>query len=195
MASIFEERVIFVKEKVRYFKFGEVFEFFNLDNVKIGEAREENVSFIKKILKMTGLKTKLSFTVSLYDTSNNKIITIKRPFTWFLSDITVFDQVGNKLGRYKEEYQLFKPVFSLYSKHEIKFAKIEGNFVAWNFVITSVNGEKIGEINKKFAGIAKEMFTTADNYLVKLNNSLSEDNRKVLTSVACVIDLICKEYK
>jgi len=195
MASIFEEKEIFVKEKVRFFKFGNVFDFYNLENVKIGEGREENLFFLKKILKLTGIKPFLPFTISLYDSSNTKLVTFDRPLTFWMSQITILDAGGNQIGKYQQKFRLLKPTFVIFDNNNVEFAKIEGNFVAWNFVITLNDGTKVGEINKKFSGIAKEMFTTADNYIVKLNSqSLSKEHKKILISVACIIDMVFKEY-
>ena len=66
----------------------------------------------------------------------------------------------------------------------------------WLDIITEVaQGHDYGQIDKKFAGIAKEFLTTADNYVVRLDHhSLNENQQKILSSVSCVIDLIFKEY-
>ena len=195
MTSIFKENEIFVKEKVRILKYGNVFGFFNLTNHKLGEAREEEITLVKKIFKLTKLKTMLPFTISLYDSNNQKLVTLKRPFTWFLSEIVISDPQGNKIGKYKQKFKLLKPTFTLFDKDDNEFAKIQGNFIAWKFTITSTDGKNLGTINKKFAGLGKELFTTADNYLVKLHaTSITPEQRKILTSVACIIDMVFKEY-
>ena len=90
---------------------------------------------------------------------------------------------------------LFKPTLIFYDANEMEFAKIQGNFTAWNFTIKLSDGAQVGEINKKFAGVAKELFTTADHYLVKLTGSVDKDKQHMLLAVACVIDMVYKEYK
>lgn len=196
MASILDEKNIFVKERVRMFKFGNVFEFFNLDNVKIGEAREEEITTFKKFVKMTNMKTMLPFTIGIYGSDGSKIVTLKKPFKWFLPRVFIYDNDGTEIGKYVQKFKFFKSEFHLFGRDGIEFAKIVGNFVGWKFVISFMDGRKIGEINKKFAGIGKELFTTADNYVVRFEEgvSLSDEQKKILVSVSCVIDMIFKEY-
>lgn len=192
--AIHKEKTVLVKEKVRMFKFGNVFEFFNLQNHKIGEAREEEISGFKKFVKLTKYKSMLPFTIGLYDAQGNKVVTLRKPFRWWMAEVFVHDKDDNVIGRYKQKFKFLKPTFYLY-ENEQEFAKIEGNFTAWNFNITSPEGHDYGQIDKKFAGIAKEFLTTADNYVVRLDHdSLNENQQKILSSVSCVIDLIFKEY-
>ena len=101
MSSIFDEKTIFVKEKARFLKYGNVFDFFTLDNRKIGQAREEDIGIGKKIFKLTRFKSMLPFTISLYDSNEQKIVSLKRPFTFFRSKVDIYDAGGRKLGRFQ----------------------------------------------------------------------------------------------
>jgi hypothetical protein len=51
----------------------------------------------------------------------------------------------------------------------------------------------IGTINKKWAGVAKELFTTADKYKVNIDPAYKEDYRKVAIIVAAItVDMVLK---
>jgi uncharacterized protein YxjI len=57
------------------------------------------------------------------------------------------------------------------------------------------NQEAIGTVTKKWAGIGKELFTTADNYILEINSSVAKDDLArlmMVTSVLC-IDMVIKE--
>lgn len=197
MTSIFDANQVFVKELVRMFKFGNVFEFYNIQKVKIGEAKEEEISGFKKVMKMTRFKSMLPFVIGVYDSVGSKIVTLRKPFKWWMQEVHVFDAQGQEIGIYKQKFKFFKPTFHLFDKQGVEFAKIHGNMVGWTFNISSMDGKNLGVINKKFAGIAKELFTTSDNYMVRFepSNILNKEQKMILTSVACVIDMIFKEYK
>lgn len=195
MTSIFNEKTIFVKQLARVFKFGHVFEFYNQHKVKIGEAREEEITGWKKFVKMTKYSALLPFTISIYDSAGNKIVTLRKPFKWWMQEVNIHDEKDNVIGRYKQKFTFFKPTFHIFD-NEREFAMIQGNFVGWSYNITSASGQPLGVINKKFSGLAKEMFTTADNYQVKFeDSSLTADQKKILTSISCVIDMIFKNRK
>lgn len=59
-------------------------------------------------------------------------------------------------------------------------------FSDWQFVIFDMDGNEIGEIRKKWAGIAQEMFTQADNFGVKFPVNL-EVKHKLLLITACLL--------
>ena len=75
-------------------------------------------------------------------------------------------------------------------------AEISGDWKAWNFVITDNSNVPIGSISKKWAGIAKEFFTTADKYNVNIDPNYSiKENKIVILASAITIDMVLKESK
>lgn len=196
MTNIIDANEIFVKEQVRTFKFGNVYDYFDTGKNKIAEAREENITGIRKLFKVTKYKPYLPFDFSIYTPGGEKIASLQRPFSPFLAKIKVSDANGKLIGRYQQKFHLLKPVLKLLDAQGQEFAEIRGNIIAWNFTITAPDGQEIGKVTKKWAGVGRELFTTADNYLVQLNKSgMSEDRKKMLTTVPGVIDMVFKEYK
>ena len=89
---------------------------------------------------------------------------------------------------------MLKPKFTLLDNLGHEIATIKGDWKAWNFEITDAAGQKIGTIDKKWNGLAKEMFTTADKYAVNIESNLADGNTRVaVASVAAAIDMILKE--
>ena len=87
-----------------------------------------------------------------------------------------------------------KPKFDVCDTSGAVIASVEGNFVAWDFKINDAQGNQIGSINKQFGGLAKEIFTDSDKYVVKINNSISDPNlRSAVISAACIVDKVLKE--
>ena len=123
-------------------------------------------------------------------------MTIKRGWTFWLSKITLIDGQGNISGHIKQKFKLLKPRFVIFDEQEQAIAEINGDWKAWNFVITDGHGNKIGSINKKWAGMAKEIFTTADKYYVTINPEYAEDRNKMnIVATAITIDMVLKESK
>lgn len=193
--NIFDTNTIIVKENLRFLKFGNVFEFFDEQGVKLGEAKEEKIGFWRKLFKLTNLKTLLPFDITIYGAQGEKLLSISRPFSIWLSEVVVSGSQGEKLGYYKQRFRIFKPKFELRDNTNQIVGSIVGDFVAWNFTIKSKDGQELGIINKKFAGIAKEMFTTADNYMVSFNDMImTSEHKKLLVGLAVIIDMVFKEY-
>jgi hypothetical protein len=47
------------------------------------------------------------------------------------------------------------------------------NWRAWNFNIQDAQGAEVARITKTWEGLAKTMFTTADNYVVQISPALA----------------------
>ena len=106
------------------------------------------------------------------------------------------DGNGTTTGYIRQKFRLLKPRFLIYDNNEICVAEIKGDWKAWNFSITDLSGNELGQINKKWAGLAKEMFTTADKYHVSIVPSNVEDRNKInIVVTAITIDMVLKESK
>ena len=72
--------------------------------------------------------------------------------------------------------------------------ELVGSFLGWNFSFSS-KGIESATVSKKWAGLGKELFTSADNYVLSIDNAVgSEDPTRglIFASVLC-IDMLFKE--
>ena len=67
------------------------------------------------------------------------------------------------------------------------------NWLAWNFAITDHTGEEIARITKTWEGLAKTMFTTADNYVVHVHLRLPEPLASLVIASALTVDTALKQ--
>jgi len=54
---------------------------------------------------------------------------------------------------------------------------------------------EIGTITKKWAGIGKELFTSADNYIIALNDEPAPAKAMLLLAAGLAVDTVFKERK
>lgn len=67
------------------------------------------------------------------------------------------------------------------------------NWRAWNFSIQDPAGTEVGRITKTWEGLAKTVFTTADNYVLEVNAPVSPTLRSVMLASGAGIDLALKQ--
>lgn len=95
----------------------------------------------------------ISFTKKkrVYDTDGKLLYTIKNKLIrWFMNSCYVYDAEGNKIARIKQKFKLFKKEFVLTGyADEIE---IKGDFIQHCLEVYK-NGEKIGEVGKKFLAL------------------------------------------
>ncbi|HOY10682.1 MAG TPA: phospholipid scramblase-related protein, partial [Candidatus Omnitrophota bacterium] len=63
----------------------------------------------------------------------------------------------------------------------------------WHFRFLDKAENEIGTITKKWAGIGKEFFTSADNYIIALNHEPEPQKAVLLLAAGLAVDIIYKE--
>ncbi|MBU4075236.1 MAG: RNAase, partial [Euryarchaeota archaeon] len=82
--SLLNRNTFFVREHVGYFKAANAYDVLDPATGQIiGTVRETIPNLFIKLLKFTGLKTSLPFTVDIFDDDGKKLVTLKRGFTLF----------------------------------------------------------------------------------------------------------------
>ena len=74
-------------------------------------------------------------------------------------------------------------------------AEVKGNWKGWDFRFLTKNGREIGTVTKKWAGLGKELFSSADNYIISLSdlNGTSPAAGALLLAAGLAIDVVFKE--
>jgi uncharacterized protein YxjI len=67
------------------------------------------------------------------------------------------------------------------------------NWRAWDFAIEDQAGTEVARITKTWEGLAKTMFTTADNYVVHVHRQLEDPLRLLVVASAVSIDTALKQ--
>ena len=71
--------------------------------------------------------------------------------------------------------------------------KRQENWRAWNFRIEDHTGAEVARITKTFEGVAKTLFTTADNYVVQIHTRLPQPLNALVVASALSVDTALKQ--
>lgn len=162
---------------------------------KVGLARE-TPSFLAKWLRLLIKKHLLPTVVSIFKEENSPaIFSIHRPVKFFRSKVYVRDNTGNPIGYFKSKLFSLGGGFYLYSNQNNQLAEVKGDWKGWNFKFIGQNNKELGMVTKKWAGIGKELFTSADNYIVSVNEEVNKEPaiKILLLAAALAIDVVYKE--
>jgi len=74
-------------------------------------------------------------------------------------------------------------------------AEVKGDWKGWNFRFLDDKGQEMGQVTKKWTGIGKELFTSADNYIVTIADNVRDLTAYagLLLAAGVAIDTIYKE--
>ena len=161
----------------------------------IGWVQQEGQSKFRKVMRfLFNFDQFLTHHLSIYDTTNQKVIGLTRPGKIFKSRVVISDATGRDIGSIVQKNVFGKIRFDLLGSMGENRGQIRAeNWRAWNFSIVDENEREIARIDKKFVGVAKAIFTTADNYVVDVDPSLQGDHRRLVLAAALGVDTALKQ--
>lgn len=149
-----------------------------------------------KFFRLLINKQLMPTTVNVYegaDDSGKKLVfSIRRGVALIRSRVDVTDASGVPLGYLKSKSFSLGPTFLVYTTDDREIATIKGDWKGWNFRFLSGETE-LGLITKKWAGLGKELFTSADNYMIVLHGEPDENLNILLLAGGIAIDTVFKE--
>lgn len=185
----------FIDERLNLIRFSNHYRLYDGEGQEIGAIRQQ-LSLGAKLLRLLVNKAMLPFELHIENAEGRVEAVIKRGWTFWMSKISIENGEGREIGSIKQKFRLLTPRFQISDVLGQPIAEINGDWKAWDFVITNAQNQPIGAISKKWAGITRELFTTADKYHVALHPGLhDEKQRAIILSAAITIDMVLKESK
>jgi uncharacterized protein YxjI len=192
-STFFDSTNYFVDEKVNFLKFENSYQIFNNKGERIGDIKQKQ-SVGQKLLSLLLNKKTLPFYLEITDANEIKQASISRGWTFFMSTITIKDGDDHEIATIKQTFRFLKPLFKIIDNSGEQIAEISGDWNAWDFSIKNSADVEIGSISKKWAGALKEIFTSADKYMVEMTTlKLNKETKIAILSGALTIDMVLKE--
>ena len=195
MHSIFQKNTFFVKEHVGYFKAATNYDIYDEQKNLLLECREPNLGFFTKILRFTKYKSMTPFEVLVTHVASGKqVLRVQKGVSWFRSVVQVYDENDTLQGIFRQRLLTIGGKFDIMDENEIVKCQVKGKWTSWEFSFEQ-DGRQLAQVTKKWAGIGKEFFSTADNYVVSIDPTLpaQDDVRLLIVAAALCIDKVLKE--
>lgn len=124
------------------------------------------------------------------------VFTIRRRGYVFKSSVEVLDAQGDVIGSFRSKFLTISGGFHVYDKDGDHFAEIKGDWFGFDYrFVTPDRKVELGRVSKKWGGVAKELFTSADTYGVEVGDELADEPvaKMLILAAALAIDMIYKE--
>jgi uncharacterized protein YxjI len=184
-----------VKEHVGLFRAARNYDVFDPSTrQQVLACREENLGLLTKLFRFTDYKRMTPFDLQIRGADGQPLLRVSRGVSLFLSRVTVSDAGGRTLGTFEQRW------FSLGGAFDVKDAAgqpacaLVGKWTGWEFRFERA-GAPIARVTKKWAGLGKELLTSADNYVLEIAPSVPAEDpvRALILAAVFCIDLVLKE--
>ena len=195
MNPILKRNAYFVKEHVGIFKAANNYDIYDPEAQDIiMTCREESLGFFTKMFRFSDYKRMTPFHIEIKTASGEKVLTVKRGVSIFLSTVEVLDENDMLVGKFKQKFFSIGGKFDLLDPNDHFMCTLKGKWTSWDFKFVRDNAE-FAHVTKKWAGLGKELFTSADNYMLTINESVPANDplRIMILAAVMSIDMVLKE--
>jgi uncharacterized protein YxjI len=193
---LLDRRQFFIKEHVAFVKLTDTYDIMDPETgQQIGVAREEPPGWAKYARLMVN-KQLLPTVVNIYEHEGSApLVTLRKNVGFLRKKVSVTNGAGEALGRFQTKLVSFGINFDVYDASDNRVAEVKGDWKGWNFRFLDANGQELGVVTKKWAGLGKEFFTSADNYMIALSDHelAGPDVAALLLGAGLAIDIVFKE--
>jgi uncharacterized protein YxjI len=195
MSDVINHDLFLVKEHVGVFKAANNFDIYDPSTgAIIMECREPTLGLFTKLLRFTDYKRMTPFDIQITTPAGERVVRIQRGVSLFLSKIEVRDQDNNLIGGFQQKLFSIGGKFDVLDQNDQVICQLQGKWTGWDFYFRSADKE-FAHVSKKWAGLGKEMFTSADNYVLEIDNDIpkNDNSRKLILAAVMCIDMVLKE--
>ena len=195
MHEVLRKNVFLVKEHVGMFRAANNYDIYDPQTGDIiMECREERLGILTKLLRFTDYKRNTPFDIQVRTPDGKQVLRITRGISLFLSKVNVLDENDQVVGSFKQRLFSVGGAFNVLDAGDNPLCQLNGKWTGWDFKFMAGETE-YAHVTKKWAGIGKELFTSADNYVLEISESVPEDDlvRQLILAAVMCIDMVLKE--
>lgn len=195
MHELLTRNVYLVKEHVGMFKAANNYDIYDPETGDvIMLCREENLGALTKFFRFTDYKRMTPFDIRITTPEGQQLVRVTRGLTFLRSKVTVLKGNDEVVGGFNQKLLSIGGAFDVLDQDDQIICSLKGKWTGWDFRFIAGDTE-FAHVTKKWTGIGKEFFTSADNYILQISDAVPPDNRVrllILAAVMC-IDMVLKE--
>jgi uncharacterized protein YxjI len=193
--ALYEARALMVSQKAKLIELTNEYDVLDpATGVLLARVVEVGQSGLKKVVRFLGNYDQFfTHRLEVRDPSGAVLLQMTRPAKLFKSRMQIADGNGTPIGEIVQDNVFGKKRFGFSVGGAIIGGIRAENWRSWDFAIEDGNGTEVGRINKKWAGVGRELFTTADNYQVLIHHELPFPLRLMVLASAVTVDTALKQ--
>ncbi|KUN80463.1 phospholipid scramblase-related protein [Streptomyces griseoruber] len=192
--TLFSEPVLVVNQKAKLIELTNEYKVMDQQGNQLGSVVQVGQSALRKVIRfVASIDQYLTHKLEIRDAYGQPVLLLTRPAKIFKSRVIVTRPDGQQVGEIVQQNVFGKINFAINAGgRQIGAIKAE-NWRAWNFAIVDHEENEVARITKTWEGLAKTMFTTADNYVLQIHYQLPEPLLSLVVATALTVDTALKQ--
>ncbi|MFH9674124.1 phospholipid scramblase-related protein [Streptomyces sp. NPDC017405] len=192
--TLFTEPVLVVNQKAKLIELTNEYKVMDQNGREIGSVTQVGQGVLRKILRfVSSLDQFLTHKLEIRDAYGQPQLLLTRPAKIFKSRVVVTRPDGSPVGEIVQKNMIGKINFAMMVNGQQVGAIKAENWRAWNFAIVDHADNEVARITKTWEGLAKTLFTTADNYVLQIHYQLPEPLVTLVVATALTVDTALKQ--
>lgn len=195
MRDVLGRNTYLVKEHVGAFKAANNFDIFDpATGQMLLQCREESLGWITKVLRFTDYKRTTPFDVQVRTPDGAAVLRVRRGVSLLRSKVEVLDENDRPVGGFHQRLLSLGGRFDVLDQTGHTAFSLQGKWTGWDFRFLAGQRE-LAHVTKKWAGVGKELFTSADDYVLAISDDVAEHDpvRLLILGAVLCIDFVLKE--
>jgi uncharacterized protein YxjI len=190
---LLEQPVLVVSQKTKLIELTNEYAVFDGNGQQLGAVVQVGQSTLRKAFRLLSeFDQFLTHRLEVRDAAG-VVLVLTRPAKLVRSRVQVARPDGFPVGEIVQANAFGKIRFDLVVGGQLVGAIQAENWRAWDFAISDGSGREVARITKTWEGLARTMFTTADNYVVQVHQRLEEPLASLVLASALTVDTALKQ--
>jgi uncharacterized protein YxjI len=190
--SLYEQPLLVVSQKTKLIELTNEYAVYDGQGQQIGAVVQVGQSALKKAVRVVSVDQFLTHRLEVRD-ARGPVLLLTRPAKFVKSRVMVQRADGAPIGEIVQANVFGRIRFDLVANGQVVGAIQAENWRAWDFAITDAAGTEVARITKKWEGLARTLFTTADRYAVRVHYRLPEPLASLVIASALTVDTALKQ--
>lgn len=192
--SLFTEPVLVVNQKAKLIELTNEYSVMDQAGNTLGSVVQVGQSTLKKVARfVSSVDQFMTHKLEIRDAYGQPVLNLTRPRKFMKSRVIVERADGQPIGEIVQQNMIGKINFAIMVNGQQAGAIKAENWRAWNFSIVDHADNEVARITKTWEGLAKTMFTTADNYVLQIHYQLPEPLLSLVVATALTVDTALKQ--
>ncbi|MFE7649389.1 phospholipid scramblase-related protein [Streptomyces phaeoluteigriseus] len=192
--TLFSEPVLVVNQKAKLIELTNEYKVMDQQGNQLGSVVQVGQSALKKVLRfVASIDQFMTHKLEIRDAYGQPVLLLTRPRKFMKSRVIVTRPDGRPVGEIAQQNVFGKINFAINADGRQVGAIRAENWRAWNFAIVDHADNEVARITKTWEGLAKTLFTTADNYVLQIHYQLPEPLLSLVVATALTVDTALKQ--